>query len=217
MLDTKKDQLDARLQNDIRDRLNKTLLDKLNSFILKINPYAKRFKKLADEHLKSEKCKEIAVQILSMKGQYAAPQSEEIGVFIPNAEGQYSSITPIYRSIILRDKDGNNFSINEMNPMYDPLHYPLMFPYGDVGYDYKSNWGISREKQTTVLKHYQQIMQIRPSKPFYLFSRLYQEYVCDQYAKIEGWHLNYIKNNKKNRSELYNGLMDFLNTHQQNC
>ena len=213
----KKDQFNTRLENDIRDCLNKILLEKLNSLILEINPYAKKFKMLADEHLKPDKCKEIAVQILSMKGQYAAPESEEIGVFIPNTDNQYSSKTPIYRNIILRDKDGKNFSINEMNPMYDPLHYPLMFPHGDVGYSYNCNWS-SSEQNTTVLKHYQQIMQIRPSKPLYLFSRLYQEYVCDQYAKIEGWRLNYIKNNQKRiKSELYNGVMDFLNTHQQHC
>lgn len=53
-----------------------------------------------------------------------------------------------------------NNEINELNAMYDPAHYVMMFPKGDLGY---SNL-VGDGKGDTVLKFYQQRMQIRPER-----------------------------------------------------
>jgi len=54
-----------------------------------------------------------------------------------NSSGQLSKHCLTYRHILLRDMNGQNFSINDMNPLYDSFYYPLMFPYGDLGYEYQ--------------------------------------------------------------------------------
>ena len=84
-----------------------------------------------------KKCKEVALKIMKFEKEYAAPTEDEIAVFMPNSLGQFSEQFLTYRHILLRDMNGQNFPINEMNPLYDPLHYPLMFPYGDLGYEYQ--------------------------------------------------------------------------------
>ena len=142
---------------------------------------------------------------------YAAPQVDEIAVFMPNSTQHMTQPFCSYRDIQLRDFTGENQSINEMNGMYDPLHYPLMFPYGDLGYSYLDKKNYIARKQLTPQDYYQQMLQIRPAKPFYLYSRLFKEYLCDQFAKIEGWRLNYIRSNQKTlKAEAYSGIVDFL-------
>ena len=136
ILDTKMDQLNARIQNDARNILDKTFLNKLNELIVDVNPYARKFKKITNEYINQQHHKEVAVKIMHSSGQYSAPTENEIAAFIPNSTGQYNESISTYRHIQLRDMNDKNFSINEMNPMYDPLHCPLMFPYRDLGYEY---------------------------------------------------------------------------------
>ena len=164
------DQLNARIQNDARNILNKTFLNELNELIVDVNPYARKFKKITNEYITQQHHKEVAVKIMHSNGQYAAPTENEIAAFIPNSTGQYNESISTYRHIQLRDMNGKNFSINEMNPMYDPLHYPLMFPYGDLGYEYIPRNQYQTKKSLTPQVYYQQIIQIRPHNPLYLFS-----------------------------------------------
>merc|ERR1711923_145131 len=43
-------------------------------------------------------------------------------------------------------------------------------------------------------------------------SRLFQEYLCDMWAKIEAYKLNWVKYNQKTiRAETYKGLVDAIN------
>ena len=113
----------------------------------------KNFKK-AIEYIVGKKCKEVALKILNFEKEYAAPTQDKIAVFMPNSSGQFSEQFLTYRHILLRDMNGQIVSINEMNPLYDPLHYQIMFPYGDLGYEYQKG------KNLTPQMHYQQIIQI---------------------------------------------------------
>lgn len=38
------------------------------------------------------------------------------------------------RDIVVNKRDGGFWKLNEMNGAYDPLHYVLMFPYGESGF-----------------------------------------------------------------------------------
>ena len=97
-----------------------------------------------------------------------------------------------------------------------------MFPHGNVGYDatkyYQHLHSTDNNiEYNTVLRYYQQLIQIRPaaSIPLHLYARLYQEYICDQYSKVESWRLNYIRTHQKElKGELYNGVIDFLHSHR---
>jgi len=102
-----------------------------------------------------------------------------------------------------------------------------MFPYGTIGFDeYVHRKGM----KVSELKFYQAMIQdrydvnddlnefIRNTKletcniPLTHFGRLFQEYLLDQWVKIECYRLKYIQSNQsKLRSELYVNLKDFLN------
>ena len=60
--------------------------------------------------------------------------SATLAAFLPNSNNQNSY--DLHRSVkVVLDKNGEHFSINELNSMYDPLHYPLMFPHGELGFN----------------------------------------------------------------------------------
>ena len=214
ILDSKKDQLNARIMHDTKQLLNRSFLSQLNNLMFGINPFARKFKRITNEFIKGKDCKEVNIEILDLQGEYAAPRENEIAVFMPNSTQHMTQPFCSYRNIQLRNFNGQNQSINEMNGMYDPLHYPLMFPYGDLGYSYLNRKTYVDRKQLTPQDYYAQLIQFRPDAPpsLYMFSRLFKEYLCDQYAKIESWRLNYIRQHQdKIKAACYSGVVDFLN------
>ena len=117
--------------------------------------------------------------------QYRTPTVDEIAGFVPHDDMDFNQ----FRSIKLFNANGTFSCINELNSAYDYTHYVLMFPNGDIGYSYGM--------PTTVLKFYQQRLQVRENKTLGIFGRLFHEYVIDQYCKIEKYRLDYIKNHQK--------------------
>lgn len=112
------------------------------------------------------------------------------------------------RDIVLRRQGGGLLRINELHPAYNALSYPLFFPEGRQG------WSVDFKKQTNVtLKSYVQYqMQNRPStNVLHLGGKLYQQYVVDQYLRIEAQNLMYIRSNQRQlRAECYQGITDAL-------
>ena len=60
-------------------------------------------------------------------GRYNKPTVNEISVLILNNKAEY-------RDIIVPLKNNSLMKINEFNPAYDCLQYPILFPYGTSGY-----------------------------------------------------------------------------------
>ncbi len=56
-----------------------------------------------------------------------------------------------------------------MNRSYDPLHYPLLFPYGECGFSYMKKRSIDDRYHNTCMRFYQQILQIRDNSLYYIW------------------------------------------------
>ena len=88
-------------------------------------------------------------------------------------------------------------TVNTDHPMYDPLMYVLMFPFGDKGYkcgSYTSEH--NRNKKCTMLNYYQYRLMPHSSETLntiHRMGRLFQHYIVDIYSKIEGDQLSYIR------------------------
>lgn len=87
-----------------------------------------------------------------------------------------------FRGTQLHVFNGKNQSINEINGMYDSLHYPWMFPYGDPGYGYLERnimlLESSLDHRIIISRWYKLDL-----KNTLFYSRLYEEYLWDQYTK----------------------------------
>jgi len=79
----------------------------------------------------------------------------------------------------------------------------------------KDNFG---EKNVTPMEYYSYRLQLRDNYSIlHLAGRLFQQYIVDNYAKIEQSRLNYLKNNQSHiRAELYKGIQDVLDVNDSN-
>ena len=61
---------------------------------------------------------------------YNQPTSDEIAVIFTDSD----SLTADYREIVVKTHEDKLQHINELNGAYDPMQYPLLFPYGEYGW-----------------------------------------------------------------------------------
>ena len=124
---------------------------------------------------------------------YNAPTASDVAAIMI---GDDYNVDPSNRDILLKLHDGGLQRISELHPSYDPLHYVLLFPKGDDGWhiDIPLAGTVKRER-VTAMQFYSYRLQIRDRDWLHHAGRLYQQYIVDQYAKIEQNRLNYIKQN----------------------
>ncbi|XP_064625953.1 uncharacterized protein LOC135486783 [Lineus longissimus] len=132
---------------------------------------------------------------------YNAPTSNEVGILMPNEPAAT-------RDIILHPRNGHLYRISELHRLYDPLQYPLLFPYGTDGYNIYLN---TQGKKITQKQYYAYNMQTRPNN-YTLFGRdLYQQYLVYMYCKVETERLHYIRREQKAlRADSYSELRDSI-------
>ena len=121
-------------------------------------------------------------------------------------------IEPSNHDILLSKREGGLQKISELHPSYDPLHYVLLFPRGDDGWHTNiSLIGSKIRKRVTQMQFYSYRLQIRNGDWIQSAGRLYQQYIVDQYAKIEQNRLNYLRQNQSTlRTEYYQGAIDAM-------
>ena len=183
------------------------------------NPYVACFKRTADVFSRSKESENLKLVLKQDTykdlRRYNLPTASEIAVIIPN----YSSDLPTNRDIVLFKRSSNNpdahdiTHIKETKQYYDPLHYVLIFPYADVGWRPGIQQAGGSTSQITEMTFYSyHFMQRQNFKILLKCSRLFHQYIVDQYAKIEQERLNYcLYHQSELRSELYQGLSDSVN------
>jgi hypothetical protein len=114
------------------------------------NPYVPFLRNAADL-LRIHGVKKVVLQVTERLGRrYAVPEANEIAVFVQH---DYMSAPNQFRSVLLCNQQQGFYSINEYNPLYDPLHYVLMFPRGEHGYALQDASG--KRIRVSPLQHYQ--------------------------------------------------------------
>jgi hypothetical protein len=100
---------------------------------------------------------------------------------------------------------------------YMPLHYVLLFPYGEYGWHYEMQLRDARHtRQRTRLEQrpfyrFRLHPRTREMSPLFWASRLFQQYIVDAFVACETTALDWLrKNQDKIRADVYNGLTDTL-------
>jgi len=128
-----------------------------------------------------------------------------------------------FRDLVLAQRSNgeaisNGFStINPNHALYLPLHYVLLFPYGEPGW----HWGRQLQnqdgnRQNTRMSQrsfYRFRLHTRSDEPRTLFQaeKLFQQFVVDASAVCDQNKLSWLRSHQKNiRSDLYKGLVDIM-------
>ena len=114
---------------------------------------------------------------------YNAPTSSEIAVIIPGSEDGNERSNP--RDIIIKGKDGILQRISETHRLYDPLHYVLMYPTGEPGWQLDLKRNENSRKALSCREFYAYRLMWRGGNDFNILlraSKLTQQYIVDMYS-----------------------------------
>ncbi|POM80136.1 Helitron helicase-like protein [Phytophthora palmivora] len=146
-------------------------------------------------------------------GTYNVPTAFEVAaIIIDRAAAEH-------RDIILNTHQGGFKRIFETSESYDPLQYPLLFPYGEPGWTYDlpyvgSPVDSNGKPLTMSLREYESyVLHDRTASNSLILrgGRLTQQYCVDQWTKCEQERLRFIeKNQLQYRLETLQGLTDAL-------
>ncbi|XP_043211412.1 uncharacterized protein LOC122375900, partial [Amphibalanus amphitrite] len=133
------------------------------------------------------------------------PIGREVAVLMPNEMGGR-------RDIVVRERGGQLFRIDELSRQYDPLLYVLLHPRGTDGWSLE----LKAERGVTIRQYGAFHMRFRPGH-FNLIprgGRLFQQYLVDTEAKAESSRLSYVRANQDGfngfRAETIRGVRDAL-------
>jgi hypothetical protein len=150
--------------------------------------------------------------------------TDEIAVILPGDGDQPEAV----RDIVLYRRHGPPLQrITDAHPLYPALHYVLLFPTGQLQWypqieyaavENPNAMGDGQEgaqrgrKHVTKSEFYRYRLHPRPPaiEPQHIFlsGKLFQEFICDQWAMAEQERLRFIMNQNTIRGEVYAGLAD---------
>ncbi|CAF1918954.1 unnamed protein product [Brassica napus] len=180
----------------------------------KHNHLAKTFRHARDR-FKETGTIEYSITLVSQTNlgrQYDLPSASEIGGLIV---GDLSA-TSVGRDIVVELKSSALQRINDQHPLMTSLQYPLLFPYGETGYNQRLPYegpemSKIRREYMTMREFYAYQFQTRPTEGMTIIKggRLLHQYIVDAYTATEQERLRFILlNQKKLRADLYSNLCD---------
>jgi hypothetical protein len=212
-------QLDHRMS--IMDSLHRETLSSLQNMLRDNNPFVESFKSAVDQINELGDAENWSMIIKESSGndrrRYNRPAASEIAAIFPGEPVEAS-----YRDIVLRQNDGGLRRINELNGAYDPLHYVLLHPTGDFGFQLGipfAEGAMTKRTGISPADFYSFRLMHREGEMNLILNsgRLLQQYLVDQYAKIESQRLWYIRCHQDEiRADMYQNVFDALNADDEN-
>ncbi|KAI3985006.1 hypothetical protein MKX01_004774, partial [Papaver californicum] len=182
--------------------LDEEILKIIQDVLLTNNAFVQKYKhayEILKEVPPTEKDIYVSLQYKSDKdkGRYNLPTVDEVFVILPGD----GTIQSVVRDIVLHLKGGRHLErIDECHPTYLPLHYVLLFPYGELGWDPNMlRWNVefkkATEKRLSQMDYYSYIIFPREGEYSMILrgGMLFQEFVVDAWAATKQNHLGWIE------------------------
>ncbi|CAN1166726.1 hypothetical protein LINPERHAP1_LOCUS4145 [Linum perenne] len=214
-------EVDDRLSNvsSSTRTLNAQLMSDLKDMLDEYNVLTQSFRRVRDA-LQLPENENLRLRISGTRVQndrrYELPTGTDLAGLIPgDFEPDHGD-----RDIIVSNKSTGLTRITSLNPLFDSLHFPLLFPYGNDGYHemirYNPLYVDPNRKRGFVSQneYYNFRLQYRrvEGKTLIRSGKALQHFCIDAFTTIEQNRLIYLRlNQKKLRADLYNGLQDALN------
>ncbi|XP_040385740.1 uncharacterized protein LOC102722064 isoform X3 [Oryza brachyantha] len=213
------------LQNrlNIFDRTDNTgdvpdpaIVQELISMLDQCNPLVQQFR-LARDRLLFPSAPEVAIKLIgsghSQSDRYSLPTASELAaLIIPGASCEASKF-----DVIVQKNSGQLCQLSPIHPALLSLQYPLLFPYGDVGF----HIGIKHKEvddqppdardEVSMLEYYRYHSHYRKGEPnpFTCCGQLSDQLAVNGFSCIETSRLTFHSlNQTKLRSETHQGIAD---------
>lgn len=196
--------------------LDPLLVESLLKMLDDHNPLAKQFR-LARDRLAENGDEEFIVRIIGAKEgdpvQYNLPTTDQLAMLVV---GDFSLDT-YQRDIIVQARSGQLRHISSLHPAFMALQYPLLFPYGERGYqvgvvyDGMTVAGKNARVKVTMQDFFRHGFHYRKNQPnpFLCYGALSTQAKVDARACVDENRLWYILQNQgKLRVESLQGIVD---------
>ena len=192
------------------DNLKTDILEALQKCLHEVNPYVKHLKCALEVANNIPDCRLVLTADAKQKPDrahtrnYNLPNGSEVAVLLP---GDHSGDL----DVILHTRGDKIQQIKSVHRSYDALHYVLLLPFGEDGFQPGLPLINVKTGHISVMQFYSYHLQVRGKELNMLLMahRLSQQYITDQYAKIERARLTWINQNQKTiKAEKYKGLLD---------
>ena len=199
-----------------KKKVNIATLKIIQNELKEVNVIVRQYKSAA-EMLEANPKKELKM-VFKAKGSKGAkkkhmnPDISDVVVIAPGTQTEPRDVV-LYRNKDDHPKQNETTRINENHIIYDPTAYPLILPYGDYGFSIDREILKTNKRKLKAMEFYRYHMQVRVGSfnTLHRACRLGQEYLCDQYSKIEASRLKFLRENQDQlRVDLYSGLQDAL-------
>jgi hypothetical protein len=180
------------------------------------NPFAKKFR-LARERLNEHTNEEFIIRIVGAREgdpvQYNMPTTDDLAMLVI---GDFSLDT-FKRDIIIETRNSELRRISSLHPAYMALQYPLLFPYGERGFQVGVLYSGIETRETNSRTHmtmqdyycYQFHYKSGQPNPFLSYGTLSNQAKVDARACIDENRLTYILHNQDRlRIENLQGISD---------
>ncbi|WVZ59158.1 hypothetical protein U9M48_009350, partial [Paspalum notatum var. saurae] len=187
------------------------LIDMLNEN----NPLVQKFR-MARDRLLSPSAPEIAIKLVGKVDvpgdRFSLPAAPELaGLLIGGLSLDVSSF-----DIVVESHSSHLKHVSPIHPSLMALQYPLLFPYGDVGYHTGIKFGnghrsVGGRDEVSMAEFYANRLHYRKDKPNTVLcsGRLSQQYIVNCYSCVEANRLSfYFFNQDLLRCETYQGISD---------
>ena len=199
-----------------QDNFDPVIIRNLIKMLDDHNPFVKKFR-MARDRLADNPNEEFTIRLIGAKEgdpiQYNLPTTDELAMLVV---GDFTLDT-FKRDIIIETQNKELKRISSLHPAYMALQYPLLFPFGERGfqvgvlYNGATSSGQNARKHLTMQEYYCYQFHYRKNQPnpYLCYAMLSSQAKVDAKACIDENRLNYIINNQKNlRMESIQGITD---------
>ncbi|KAJ0779970.1 putative helitron helicase-like domain-containing protein [Helianthus annuus] len=211
------------IQSGNDDACIRSLVNDLIKMLNRHNPLVQSFR-MAKERFTHFSQQPVRLRLLGTRRrdarQFNLPTVNEVAALIPG-DGNPTDCC----DIIVEDRGSTNAKrISELHPSYMSLQYPLLFPYGEDGFNVGipvSNISAESKRKNVSLREcycFRLMVRMEEGRTLHSSGRLFLTFVIDAYTQVLEHDLQWYKTHQTTiRSELYNGLHDRILEGETNC
>nr|XP_029145225.1 uncharacterized protein LOC112718243 [Arachis hypogaea] len=206
----------AKCRGEDNKNIDEDIVRDLKKMLDEKNVLVKAFRMVRDS-MGKESNSTIKLRLLGKRGKdgrrYNLPSTDEVAALIV---GDFD-IDKTDRDIVVETQSERLQRINQLNPAYLGLQYPLLFPYGEDGYKEdiplnKRHHNRGKGRQEVSMREFFAFRiqeRLADGSPLLYSRRLFQQFLVDGYSMIESSRLNYIRSDQeKLRCEMYKGVKE---------
>jgi len=196
--------------------LDPAIIESLTQMVDAYNPLARQFR-LARDRLADDSNEEFIIRIVGAREgdpvQYNLPTTDQLAMLVD------FTLDTFQRDIVVQARCGQLQHISALHPAYMALQYPLLFPYGERGfqvgvfYDGANVSGKKKRIKMTMQDYFRHAFHYRKNvpNPFLCYGQLSTQAKIDARACVDENRLWYIiKNQPKLRVESAQGIIDAI-------